>query len=268
MQSGESLASVLPLTEQNIRDMDEPSLAKFVAAATALVGTAGPLKDTAGPLKDTAGSLKDSLLLVYELLANGPAERRGNRKTVTQAINEFDPEIRETLQANLARFEGLSRDTLESRIRSIRAPARKLLDDDPEKLYEFIVLALLLRDKAAFQSPEYHKHANSLMNIIRVLKEHGLATDRASGKSKSGIEQIQALPEPVRPQLEASWRQHESKSYEELQAVDDALSDKLKDDYSLNKALRKTSERMVRNTSVVDVLKVEAVANCSLSAWP
>jgi hypothetical protein len=177
---------------------------------------------------------------------------------VTQAINEFDPEIRETLQANLARFEGLSRDTLESRIRSIRTPARKLVDDDPEKLYEFIVMALLLRDKAAFQTPEYLKYTSILSIIVRVLKDHGLATDRAPGQSRSGIEQIHALPEPVRPQLEASWRQHESKSYEELQAVNDALADKLRNDYGLNKAMRKTSERMVRHTIAVDVLKFEA----------
>jgi hypothetical protein len=252
MQPGESLDSVLPLTEQNIRDMDEPSLAKFVAAATV------------HPDIDRNKPLKDSLLLVFEVLAERPAERRSNRKTVTQAINEFDPEIRETVKANLARFEGLSREHLDSRIASIHAtalteaPARKLLDDDPEKLYEFIVLALLLRDKVAFQSPEYQKHANSLMHIIWVLKEHGLATDRAAGKSKSGIEQIQAMPEPLRPQLEASWRRNESKSYEELQVVDDSLADQLKATYGLNKALRNTSEKLaVRNVSVGEILKNE-----------
>jgi hypothetical protein len=247
LQAGETLASVLPLTEQNISDMDEPSLGKFVAGATAHpdIGRTGPLKD--------------SLLLVYEVMT-----RSNNRKTVARSIDEFDPEIRETLKANLARLEGLSKADLDSRIAAIHAtaiteaPARKLLDDDPEKLYEFIVLALLLRDKVAFQSPEYQKHANSLMHIMRVLKDHGLAGERAAGKSKVGIEQIQNLPEPLRPQLEASWRRHEAKTYQELQAVDDSLADQLKDTYGLNKALRNTSEKLAeRNVSVDEILKSE-----------
>jgi hypothetical protein len=251
LQAGETLASVLPLTDENIRDMDEPSLGKFVASATA------------HPDIDRNQALKDSLLLVFSMFTQRSRSER--RKTVARSIDEFDPEIRETLKANLARLEGLSKADLDSRIAAIRAnslteaPARKMLDDDPEKLYEFIVLALLLRSKAAYQSPEYQKHNNSLVRIMRVLKEHGMATgERATGASRVGIEQIQSLPEPLRPQLEASWREHESKTLEGLKAADAALAQELKDTYGLNKIFTSKSERLVTNVNAEEVLKNEA----------